>query len=110
MTSSGKALGLGVAAWVLAGAGPAAAAPDARKGETIAKRWCAECHVIAPGQTTGNPDVPSFSTIAANPERTPEQLAALLAAPEKVHSRMQNLSLSRDEIADLIAYIKTRKP
>ena len=24
-----------------------AAAADARKGETLAKRWCATCHVVA---------------------------------------------------------------
>lgn len=85
----------------------AAAAPDLAAGERIAKRWCAECHAVAPGQAKASTDVPSFAAIS---DRSPEALASLLAAPDKAHSRMQNLTLSRAEIADLVAYIKAQKP
>ena len=30
-----------------------ALAADARKGETLAKRWCAACHVVAADQQVG---------------------------------------------------------
>lgn len=88
-------------------AAPTAAAPDLANGERVAKRWCAECHVVAPGQAKASADVPSFASIS---DRSPEALAGLLAAPDKAHSRMQNLTLSRGEIADLVAYIKAQKP
>jgi hypothetical protein len=31
---------------------------------TIAKRWCAACHVVTSEQKTGSADVPSFADIA----------------------------------------------
>ncbi|MGE0566065.1 MAG: cytochrome C, partial [Pseudolabrys sp.] len=34
-----------------------AQAADAAKGGTLAKRWCAACHVVAPDQRAGNPAV-----------------------------------------------------
>ncbi len=41
------------AALVMAAAGPSAAfAADAFHGETLAKRWCASCHIVASDQKT----------------------------------------------------------
>jgi len=39
-------------------------AADAAKGEIIAKRWCAACHLVSPDQTQANSDAPSFAAIA----------------------------------------------
>ena len=98
-----------VGAW-LAAAPLAWAAADIGNGERLARRWCAECHVVAPDQKTANADVPAFATIGADPAKTPEGLATLLAVPERAHSKMQNLNLSRTEIADVVAYIQSLKP
>jgi hypothetical protein len=39
-------------------------AADAAKGEVIAKRWCAACHLVSSDQTQANSDAPSFAAIA----------------------------------------------
>ncbi len=47
-----------------------ALAADARRGETLAKRWCAACHVVAADQHVGTTQSPAFSSIARNPDFT----------------------------------------
>ncbi len=101
-----EALGLR-ATWMLpaiAGATLAVVAPawatDADKGRTIARLWCAACHLVEPGQTTAKVDAPPFATIATT--RSAADLRAFLANP---YPRMPNMSLSRDEIDDLVGYI-----
>lgn len=83
----------------------AAVAADVEKGATLAKRWCAFCHVIAPDQRAGNPDVPTFASIGKRPDFDAGKMASFLLSP---HPKMPNLSLSRDEAADLAAYIKSQ--
>jgi mono/diheme cytochrome c family protein len=85
--------------------GPALAA-DADAGKVIAQRWCASCHVVAPDQARGSADVPSFAAVAVR-YADDKVLANFLAAP---YPRMPNMTLSRPEIADLIAYIRTLGP
>lgn len=107
----GKMLGAGTA--VLAGllASGAAFAADgvAARGEVLAKRWCAGCHVVAADQTRASSDAPSFFALTGETARTPESLAAYLALPETVHGKMPDLHLSRVEIADVVAYVETLK-
>ena len=79
-----------------------ALAADERKGETIAVRWCAACHLVKPGQSQAKADAPPFTAIATR--RTYEDLRLFLANP---YPRMPDMSLTRDEIADLVAFIKT---
>lgn len=79
----------------------ARAAADVAKGEAIAKRWCASCHLVAADQTHANTDVPSFAAIAGKKEST-RRLDAFLYAP---HPKMPDMSLSRAEVADLVGYI-----
>jgi len=79
-----------------------AAADDAAHGAQLARQWCANCHVI-PG-VSGGPALqgpPSFRAIAHG-SKTPDQLRVFLEQP---HGAMPQLSLSRAEIADLLAYI-----
>jgi mono/diheme cytochrome c family protein len=77
-------------------------AADAANGERLAKRWCATCHVVAPGQPAANADAPSFASIARRPGLTRAQLAYLLLAP---HPVMPELALTRVDADDLVAYI-----
>lgn len=91
---------------ILAGAcADGAAAADAEKGQTLARRWCAFCHVVAEGQRTGNPDVPAFASIGDRPDFDAGKIANFLMSP---HPKMPDMSLSRDEAADLAAYIKSQ--
>ena len=86
-------------------AAPLVAAPDLRQGERLAKRWCAECHVVAPDQTAAKADVPSFANVASR--LTSREIAAFLTGN---HPRMPDMTLSRDEIGNLVGYIKALAP
>ncbi|MBB3146694.1 mono/diheme cytochrome c family protein [Phyllobacterium trifolii] len=77
---------------------------DSANGRRIAERWCAECHVVAPGQRHASDAVPTFAQISGSGRFDEATLSAFLANPH--HSRMPNLSLTRSEIADLVAYIR----
>ena len=80
-----------------------AAAADVEKGEIIAKRWCAACHLVAPEQKQAVADVPSFAAVARM--KLPiDSLKAFLSDP---HPRMPNLNLTRAEIEDIVAYIRS---
>ncbi len=84
---------------VLSGAGLAA---DAAHGETLAKRWCASCHIVAPDQTRGADSVPTFASIAKRPGFSADEIARFLMDP---HPKMPDMQLGRNEAADLGAYI-----
>jgi len=81
-------------------------AADARNGETLAKRWCATCHIVASDQQRGTTQSPPFSAIATKLGFNETALAYFLLTP---HPRMPDMNLSRSEAADLAAYIKTQK-
>lgn len=94
-------LGLVLSCGIIA-AVPAVAA-DAGKGAQLAQQWCANCHVVgdtSPGTVQQGP--PSFRTIAQG-GLTGDQLRAFLSHP---HGAMPDLSLTRAEIDDLIAYLE----
>ena len=96
-------------------AATAAGAADAEHGETIAKRWCASCHVISTSQTRGSTQAPPFSEIAKRPGLDAAQLALSLLVPHprvpgvKTRSLMPDMLMSRDEAADLAAYIASQR-
>ena len=79
-----------------------AIAANVANGERLAKRWCAACHVVAADQKSGNTQVAPFSTIAKLPGFDAGKLALYLLMP---HPKMPDMNLSRDEAADLAAYI-----
>lgn len=92
---------LSITALIVAAA-PAFAA-DVENGLKISRHWCAACHVVAPDQTSASVDVPTFADIARRKtEKKP--LAAFLAEP---HGKMPNMSLTRAEIDDIVAYIRS---
>ena len=80
-------------------------AADAAKGEVIAKRWCAACHLVTPDQTLANSDAPSFAAIE-HKITSSKALTAFLMDP---HPIMPDMNLTRSEIADIVAYIGTLK-
>lgn len=82
-------------------------AGDRVDGRRIAQRWCSGCHVVAPGQRQGSDTAPTFAQIAEAERFDEATLATFLAVPH--HSRMPNLSLTRSEIADLVAYIAAQR-
>lgn len=98
-------LGLGVVAALALAAGTTRAQESGNVfvGHELAQRWCASCHAIeaaAPRQASDA--VPSFAAIAAMPSTTAASLRVFLATP---HARMPDYALSRDDIANMSAYI-----
>lgn len=91
-----------VATAALSGSRAVAADPD--QGATLAKRWCATCHLVDSDQKQASADVPPFAAIAQKPDFSPEKIAAFLIEP---HPKMPNFPLSRSEAADIAAYIGT---
>lgn len=84
---------------------------DAAKGRRFALQACTPCHLVAPDQLSPPRFTlaPSFAAIANTRAMTKSALAAFLYSP---HPSMPNIMLSRDEAADVIAYILSlkRKP
>jgi len=78
-----------------------AAAQDVKSGLHLASRWCSACHEIgmAPVQ---NAVSPPFAAIARMPSTTEMSLNVFLRTP---HHRMPDYILTRQEIADVSAYI-----
>lgn len=95
---------LGVLAMVAAFAGAAAAADTVatEPGRRLAERWCDECHV--PGAPVkGQAGVaPSFRAVANDPATTERSVRVFLRSP---HPTMPNVSLTREQIDDLVTYI-----
>jgi len=77
---------------------------DADKGAQFARQWCASCHVIGNNSAGPVPQGPPSFQMIAHSGLTADQLRAFLSHP---HGAMPDLSLSRAEIDDLIAYINT---
>jgi mono/diheme cytochrome c family protein len=77
-------------------------AADAAHGLTLAKRWCAACHVVSSDQTEANADAPPFATIARSRHFSAQALAYFLLDP---HPKMPDLPVSRFQADDIAAYI-----
>jgi mono/diheme cytochrome c family protein len=82
----------------------AALAADAGKGRQIAERWCSSCHLVSAEQASAIADVPSFMSLGRDGRIMADRLSFLLLEP---HPQMPAVSLSRDDVSDLAAYIKT---
>src|SRR5438477_11174091 len=79
---------------------------DVANGERLAGQWCANCHVIdGSGPSSTLPQGPPSFGVAAG-HLNPGELRAFLTHP---HGQMPDLSLTRSEIDDLIAYIESRR-
>ena len=76
---------------------------DAQRGKQFARRVCALCHVVVDGQRPGDPDAPSFRSIAESPQFHKKGAALLLER----HPKMPQLALTQVELDDVTAYIKS---
>jgi mono/diheme cytochrome c family protein len=95
--------------WLAAAGLPLSAASaqgwgDAAAGKAMAERWCAECHMVAPDQQRTIVDVPTFMDIAQRVNGDFAVIEGFLIDP---HPAMPDMSLTRQEIRDLIAYFAT---
>jgi mono/diheme cytochrome c family protein len=97
-----KLVGLSFAALLLVVTARPGAAADPNNGLRIAQRWCAECHLVSANQQKAQTDVMPFASIAQR--KTAQEISAFLTDP---HPKMPNMGLSRSEIADIVAYMKT---
>jgi mono/diheme cytochrome c family protein len=95
----------GVLSVILALPGAARAA-DANHGAELAKRWCANCHIVSADQKSGSTQAPPFSAIAKRQRFDQSRLAFFLLDP---HPKMPDMGLSRNDAGDLAAYIATQK-
>lgn len=95
------------AAFGISAAAPAFAAGDAKDGRTLARHWCAACHIVerrAVGTVVDG--APPFVAIANRPGRDAGYLRAFLSDP---HPPMSGFDLMRAEIDDFVAYIRSLK-
>jgi mono/diheme cytochrome c family protein len=79
------------------------AAGDPEIGRQLAKMWCASCHLVSSEQDTAA-EAPPFESIARESRGEFAWLEPFLADP---HPPMPELSLTREEIRDLAAYIES---
>ena len=83
-------------------------AQDALRGQAMAERWCANCHVVTRTATAGRSDgLPTFPALAARKEKT---VATLKGAMTATHSRMPDFQLGARDQDDLVAYILSLRP
>jgi cytochrome c len=99
-----RRLGITLIFLMLAAGGAYPARADAGNGAQLARQWCANCHAIGNNSAGPVPQGPPSFQMIARSGMTADQLRAFLSHP---HGAMPDLSLTRAEIADLIAYINT---
>jgi len=100
MTMAGRSLAFFAAALIL-WPGFAHAAGDAARGEALARVWCSNCHLVE-GQ--GKDTAPPLAEIARHGDPAQREARAFLNAP---HPPMPNFDLARQQIDDIVAYLKT---
>jgi len=66
---------------------------DAQRGKQFARRVCAACHVVVEGQPPGDPNAPSFRSIAESRQFHKKGLAFLWES----HPKMPNLATTQEE-------------
>ncbi len=84
--------------------------PDPKAGQDLAEKLCTSCHIVGSQAASASvsADVPSFVAIANKPGQTAQAIAGRIVIP---HPPMPQIHLTRNEIADLAAYILSlRKP
>lgn len=79
------------------------ASADAQRGQVIAERWCSACHLVGADQVRALDGVATFEEIARRHDVTDDGVRAFLSSP---HPVMPDMALTRDEIRDIVAYIK----
>ena len=95
-----------VGAGAAGAAGPVMDAPDPDHGEQLAKRLCANCHLVNSNQTQAMADVPSFKEIANRQNQTEGAIMARIVIPKHP---MPVIPITKPELRDLAAYIMSQR-
>jgi cytochrome c len=82
---------------------PVLAQGDVASGRELARTWCTPCHVVDL-EGHGTDAGPALPVLLGDGVRTSDQIRGWLADP---HPPMPNLSLSRQEIEDIVAYLQS---
>ena len=88
-------------------ASAASRSADLVAGELLADKWCAQCHGVRADRLGPNLAAPTFPELAAEPSITEYSLRALLRAP---HETMPQITLTPDEMEDIVGYVMSLKP
>jgi len=73
-------------------------------GQDIATIWCDACHIVSNDDMDGGFDgAPPFPSMALSVQANPNYYIAFLTQPHA--NAMQSISLTRDDISALLAYI-----
>ncbi len=81
------------------------AAGSSAKGALLTDRLCSNCHISDDQSRLAVPvGIPTLRGIANKPGQTGMHIVGVLMAP---HAPMPNISLTRDEIGDVIAYLQS---
>ena len=87
---------------------PVKGVPSAANGKALADRWCKSCHLVEPGQETAPADMPPpFAALAKEIGTREAEYRGFLQVP---HTPMTEISLSRENIEDVIAYLRSMAP
>lgn len=87
----------------VAQAAPLPGKPDPANGLALARSLCVNCHQVEPGASDRVlADVPTFREIAHWPGITAKRIEGFILDP---HPAMPQVQLTREELADLAAYI-----
>ena len=78
-----------------------AAAGNAEAGRQLVMRSCSSCHATE-SSTTATDNAPPFSAVAKTNKERPAWIRGWLMSP---HPPMPNISLSRQQIDDIVAYL-----
>lgn len=89
---------------VLGTLGAQAQEGNAGRGERLVRSECVRCHAVEPRAASPDPDAPNLASVARMPSATDLSLRVFLSSP---HRNMPNLVLTAEEVADVIAYIRT---
>lgn len=82
------------------------AASHSENGRRLAKAWCSGCHSVESTDQASDA-APTFASIAKSGGEDGAWLRAWLSAP---HPAMPDMTLTREEIDDIVAYLSALKP
>ncbi|MEM7191680.1 MAG: cytochrome c [Pseudomonadota bacterium] len=103
--SAALALTFGLAlalATIARGEAPVSDKPDPVRGQALAERLCANCHLVSDSQASANADVPSFKEIAGEPHQTQGAVMAHIVMPKHP---MPVIPITKAELEHVSSYI-----
>ncbi len=103
LIACGLAVALGACAAV--GLGRRAPPTPASRGHAVAVRACAACHAVEPGGTSRSAKAPAFGSLEMRHTAPLDNRVAELTRVG--HYAMPPISLSSEEVRDLVAYIES---